>query len=478
MSGSTVSPMIRFPLRQRHVLKLGEIFVNGAGRFFLTDEPAAMRHQADNCTDDDGRFLEKHGHLASEVGSLAAISNQYQVAARNMVADRLNYLILVPTLRCNLSCSYCQVSRADEKQPGFDWSNETLGQVLAFIDGLETNSIKIEFQGGEPTLRLDLIEAVIERCARFDHAEFVICTNLSRVSDDLIALLARPDIFISTSLDGDRLVHEEQRTRSGGETDQFFSNLERVIAACGSSRVSALPTIDQVSPPDIDSLLDAYGGYGFSHIFLRPINYQGFARKRHPASRDDHRSWWDYYDAFIKRMIERNYANREHCFEETYLTLCLKRIFRLGVDGHVDLRNPNPVGVDYIVIDYDGAIYPTDEARMLTRSGVVDLRIGSLLDGYDSDIRQMLNSHSTTHGDPACDNCAYQPYCGRDLIDDLSRYGRIDTPRHQTFFCQKHMHIFDLCMRLIYSEDAAIQYSLAKWLGLSGDRLPAQATLL
>lgn len=478
MNGSSDASLIRFPLRQRHVSKLGVIFANRSGRFFLTDDAPAVRIQDNNFTRDDVRFLEQRGHLARDAGSLMAISHQHQVAARNTAATNLNYLILVPTLRCNLSCSYCQVSRADEKQPGFDWSDETLMQVLAFIDGLQTKSIKIEFQGGEPTLRLDLIQAVIERCARFDHAEFVICTNLSRVSDELIALLARPNIFISTSLDGDRLVHEKQRTRSGGETDQFFDNLERVIAVCGPSRVSALPTIDQVSPPDIDSLLDAYGDYGFSHIFLRPINYQGFARKRHPTSRDDHASWWAYYDAFIMRMIERNYTSREHCFEETYLTLCLKRIFRLGVDGHVDLRNPNPVGVDYIVIDYDSAIYPTDEARMLTRSGVVDLRIGSLSDGYDSDIRKMLDSHSTTHGDSTCDNCAYQPYCGRDLIDDLSRYGRIDTPRHETFFCQKHLHIFDLCMRLIYSENAAIQYSLAKWLGLSGDRLPAQARLI
>ena len=155
----------------------------------------------------------------------------------------------------------------------------------------------------------------------------------------------------------------------------------------------------------------------------------------------------------------------------------MKRIFRVGVDGHVDLRNPNPIGVDYLVVDFDGCIYPTDEARMLTRSGVIDLRIGSLKDGYDTDVRRLLNSQSHTVNDPVCSNCVYQPYCGRDLIDDLSRYGRIDMPRHDTFFCQKHLHLFDLCMRLIYSEDEAVQYSLAKWLGLAGDRVPQQAKL-
>lgn len=469
--------MLRFPLRQRAVSGLGTVASNRAGRFFLADPNAASRILGNQLDEDDAQFFAMHGHGTFEPNSLAAISHQHQVAARNTAVGNLNYLILVPTLRCNLSCSYCQVSRANENQLGFDWSDETLSQVLTFIDALETKSVKIEFQGGEPTLRLDLIRAVIDRCERFEHAEFVICTNLSNVSDELISVLANPNVFISTSLDGDRLVHEQQRTHAGNRTDEFFNNLQRVIAVCGSSRVSALPTIDQGSPPDVDSLLDAYQSYGFNHIFLRPINYQGFARKRHPTSRDDHSDWWNYYDTFIMRMIERNFEARDVCFEETYLTLCLKRIFRLGVDGHVDLRNPNPVGVDYLVIDYDGSIYPTDESRMLTRSGVVDLRIGSLTEGYDSEMRRLLDRHSTTEADPACENCAYQPYCGRDLIDDLSRYGRIDVPRHETFFCQKHMHIFDQCMRLIYSDGAAVQYSLAKWLGLPGERLPRQAKL-
>ena len=33
---------------------------------------------------------------------------------------KIGYLILIPTLRCNLSCSYCQVSRAPEKAKGYD----------------------------------------------------------------------------------------------------------------------------------------------------------------------------------------------------------------------------------------------------------------------------------------------------------------------------------------------------------------------
>src|SRR3546814_4661303 len=39
------------------------------------------------------------------------------------------------------------------------------------------------------------------------------------------------------------------------------------------------------------------------------------------------------------------------------------------------------------------------------------------------------------------------PYCGRAVVDDLARYGRIDLPRHQTEFCRRHLHLFDFLFR-------------------------------
>lgn len=59
-----------------------------------------------------------------------------------------------------------------------------------------------------------------------------------------------------------------------------------------------------------------------------------------------------------------------------------------------------------------------------------------------------------------------QPFCGRDIVDDLARYGRIDVPRQETEFCRRHTHMFDLLFRLIYEDDPAVRYSLSRWLRL------------
>ncbi|MFP5328553.1 MAG: His-Xaa-Ser system radical SAM maturase HxsB [Alphaproteobacteria bacterium] len=462
--------MTLFSLRPRAMRDGSVLCTSDAGRFFAAPADFLERVGVDELTAEDNAFLQQQGLMYDDEAELEYHAHRYAFAQRFAQAAELDYLILVPTLRCNLSCSYCQVSRANVDRSGFDWTDDTLEAVYGILDGLTAPSVKIEFQGGEPTLRPDLIQKVIERCSAVRDAEYVVCTNLSRIDEEVLSIFDREDVYISTSLDGDFATHQRNRTRSGEVTREFHENLDFVVERYGSAKVSALPTIDPANPPKPKELINSFMSRGLNSIYLRPINYQGFARKRHKDAREQDADWRRYYEAFIRELISRNWTDQSRVVDETYFTLCLNRIFRAGFDRHVDLRNPNPVGVDYVVIDYDGKVYPTDEARMLTRSHVIDLAIGDVRNGWDTPERQMLNTHATNLLDPACSRCAYQPYCGRDVIDDLSRYGRIDLPRTETAFCKRHMHLFDFAFELLYSDDEPTQYSLRKWLRIPGGR--------
>lgn len=444
------------------------LLVGEGGTFACTTIDMIARVAEGAETAADVASLTRAGLAVSADDALGWAAHLGSVALRRDVAGDLDYLILVPTLRCNLGCSYCQVSRVAEGRVGYDWSEETLQHVLALIDRIPGDRIKIEFQGGEPTLRPDLLRAVIARCERFPQRQFVICTNLQRLDDEIWSILEGDDVFVSTSLDGDADVHARQRTISKSETDRYFANLDEALSRLGPERVSALPTINPESPPDPDQLIDAFAARGLTSVFLRPINYQGFARKRHAASREQDSSWHAYHERFVRRIIARNWEDRASTLEETYLSIVLRRIFQPGADRHVDLRNPNPVGVDYIVVDHDGRVYPTDEARMLARSGVVDLAIGTVAGGWDTEARRLINAHASNDDDPACLRCAFKPYCGRDVIDDVARYGTIDVPRLETAFCRRHRALFDLAFRLIHEDDPAVRHSLARWLRLPG----------
>lgn len=454
-----------FPLKFRELADGAVLFADDAGSFFKSDVDFLERYATDKLGPADWRFLEGNGHTFREVSDLSYTGFAYRWVNRLYQPGQLDYVILVPTLRCNLNCGYCQVSRVNEGTPGFDWNDETLTAVLDFLDGLETKALKVEFQGGEPVLALDMLKKVRAFCReRFEQAEFVVCTNLQTLSEDAWSFLADDDTFISTSIDGDPNTHERQRTQSPERTSEFFSNIRRAVDHFGTGKLSALPTIDIRNSPDPDSIIGTFTGYGLNSIYLRPVNYQGFARKRFDA-RDVSAEWNDFHAAFLEASIEHNWSATEPV-EEYYFVHCLRRVLRSGHHGHADLRNPNILGQSYIVIDHDGTFYPTDEARMVTRVGQIDLSMGNVRTGLDEDKISPLNKEAFNTFHPDCIHCPYQAYCGVDLVDDLSRYGRIDIPKHLTDFCQRHTYLFDKVFELLYSDDSKVQKSIALWAGM------------
>ncbi|MDO1583609.1 His-Xaa-Ser system radical SAM maturase HxsB [Rhizobium oryzicola] len=452
------------PLKFRPMADDGFLFCDDAGGFFKSDEGYLERYATDALTFEDYRFLTSNGHAFDEGNHVARHAFRYRWARRFHIPSELNYVILVPTLRCNLSCAYCQVSRVNENTPGHDWSNETLAAVIAWLESLSTKEIKIEFQGGEPLLRLDLLEKVRSFVrSRFEHSSFVVCTNLQEVTEEAWDFLASDDTNVSTSLDPTVDLHQRHRTVGSASTQQFLRNLRRAVDQF-PARVSALPTFDIDALPDPSAVIETYASFGLASIYLRAVNHQGFARKRF-RTRETLQTWVSYVRAFIAALIDYNW-NSESPMEEYYFSHCLRRVIRGGHDAHVDLRNPNIVGKSYVVVDHDGAFYPTDEARMMSRLGQIDLRMGNVRDGMDRRVVDTVNAEATNLFDADCIHCPYQAFCGVDLIDDLSRYGRIDLPRHETNFCQRHMAIFDLAFELLYSNDPKVRHSLALWSGL------------
>jgi His-Xaa-Ser system radical SAM maturase HxsB len=457
--------MKTWPLNFRNSADGSVLFCDEAGGFFRSSEAFLERYAMGNLNNDDTEFLLRQGHAFSSEGDFQYVAFASRWANRVTPWSDLSYVILVPTLRCNLRCDYCQVSRVTEHATGFDWSSEELTRVINLLDGLKTKSIKIEFQGGEPLLNLADLQKVRDFCrSRFDHSEFVICTNLQSVTAEAWAFLDAADTHISTSFDGSDANHISGRTKTQAVHDEFEANLRNAISRFGTERVSALPTIDVNNPPAPEEVIRSYVNFGFQSIFLRRVNFQGFARKAY-TFHEENQLWKSYYRRFITAIIAYNSVN-EYKIEEFYLAHLLRRIFRGGHHNHVDLRNPNWLGADYLVIDYDGRLYPTDEARMVTRIGKMDLSIGSLKEGVDNDKLELLNAEVSINFNPDCMLCPYQAFCGSDIVDDLSRYGRIDLPKGQTYHCRSHLDLFDLAFELIYSDDGKVKSSLAAWLGV------------
>lgn len=454
-----------WPLRFRAGADGNLLFSNEAGSWFRSTDDFLDRYVTGKLTELDAELLLNGGHSFRREGDLHHTAYLHRWLQRHTVKSSLNYVMLVPTLRCNLSCDYCQVSRAAQNARGFDWTDEMLGNVLSFLGGLDSDTIKIEFQGGEPLLRLDHLRAVRAFCrSRFERSHFVVCSNFQVVDLEAWEFFADEDTSLSTSLDGPLEFQARRRTHNVDLAAQCFANIKEFVDRFGPGRINALPTIDIYDPPDFAELVDTYLQFGLTSIYLRPINRQGFAR-RTPTRGDEAERWAALHSNFIDYLVARNAEGRP-IVEEYYFSHALRRVLRSGETGHVDLRNPNPVGLDYVVIDENGTLFPTDEARMMARVGQFDLSVGHVATGIDRSKLASLNFVSFNDFDPDCRHCAYQPFCGVDRIDDISRYGRVDLPRHETWFCRRHLALFDKLFELITSSDAKVQFSMAKWAGL------------
>lgn len=153
-----------WPLQFRKLDEDDILFSDDAGAFFRSSEAFLDRYANNQLTDHDNTFLKRGGHGFVAIGDPAFVGFASRWTQRINPVTSLGYIILVPTLRCNLMCDYCQVSRAAETAKGFDWDDAKLAQVIELLDRQSVTEIKIEFQGGEPLLRLDLLEAVRTFC--------------------------------------------------------------------------------------------------------------------------------------------------------------------------------------------------------------------------------------------------------------------------------------------------------------------------
>ena len=375
---------------------------------------------------------------------------------------RLNYFILIPTLRCNLSCSYCQVSRAPEKAKGFDWTKKELILFERFVQESNLDHVKIEFQGGEPTLRLDLIQEIIDIVKRNSQSsEFVICTNMVNLNASFLKILERENLSISTSIDGTISSMSQNRTFDDDISKKIFLNFQKILKTFGPEKISALPTVTENQIDHPKELINTYKELGFNSIFLRPVNYMGFARKKHKESSNAIDEWNNFY---LKSLDEIKKINKSQYFEEFYLASLVKEIFTSFKTGFVDYKSPSRFLDNYVVIDYDGSLFISDEARMLSRTNHVDLSIGSLEFGLDENKLKEINywSENQTHQD--CIHCVYQPFCGIDIVDDMSRYKRFDGVKLESWFCNRQTFLFDFIFDKIEKKDPEWLKVFSNWI--------------
>ncbi len=359
--------------------------------------------------------------------------------------------IFVVTLRCDYTCKYCQVSRQTEDKASFDMSPEAAERSVALAFTSPSPAIKIEFQGGEPLLNFERIRQIVEMAVERNatagkQLSFVIASNLSALTDEILEFCATHGIFLSTSLDGPEDLHNANRPRPGRNGYQLtIEGITRARSRLGVDGVSALMTTTERSLSRVRDIIDEYVRRGFHSVFLRPLSPYGFAVKTGQAALYDSERWLEFYKSGLDYILELN--RNGYPIEESYTAIVLQKMMTPQWPGYVDLQSPAGAGISAVVYNYDGDVYASDEGRMLAEMGSKEFRLGNVLSSSYEDLftsDPLLNAleNSFAESSPVCTDCAFVDFCGSDPVYHFATQGEVNGKKPVSGHCTKNMGVF------------------------------------
>jgi His-Xaa-Ser system radical SAM maturase HxsB len=380
--------------------------------------------------------------------------------------------IFVVTLRCDHTCAYCQVSRVTEDRTRYDMTPETAKRAVDFLFRSPAPELKVEFQGGESLLNFDGVRLIVEEVERRNVKEqrqidFVIATNLSQLTEEVLDFCAGHSIHLSTSLDGPAHLHNANRPRPGRDSyERVVASIERARMRLGHERVSALMTTTEQSLRYPVEIVDEYVALNFNSIFLRAISPYGFAVRTKQAFRYQTDAFLDFYKAGLDRVIEWNRMGT--AFVEVFAQILLRKMLTPFPTGYVDLQSPAGAGIGAVVYNYDGDVYASDEGRMLAEMQDTSFRLGNLhTDSYESVMggERLRAIVEQTCGEtmPGCSECAFLPFCGSDPVFHWATQGDVVGHRPTSAFCRRNMGIIRHLFELLRGEDDFIRHLLTSW---------------
>lgn len=453
-----------------------EVLVNEVGDFLLVPTGTAQRiitkqinkiNDADLYGDLIANFFITENSYSPIIDVLAT-----RYRTKKLFLESFTGLhIFVISLRCEHTCSYCQVSRVTQNKDTYDMSQEHIDKGIDFMMKSPNPNVTMEFQGGEALLAFENIQYAVEKAKEIaplygKNITYVICTNLALVTEEILIYCKKQNILISASLDGPKDVHDKNRHKPHASSyDLTLKGIELSRNVLGFDRVSALMTTTKLSLDYPIEIVNEYHRLGFNSIFLRNISPYGFA-VRTKKNKYSTNTFLDFYKIALNRIIEINYEGTK--FVEGFSRILLTKMLTPFNVGFVDMQSPAGLINGVIVFNYDGAVYATDESRMLAENDDFTFKLGH----FDShtyneiiygDKSRQISQVWANESLAGCSECAFQTYCGADPVQNWATQSDMYGYRPTSSFCEKSMEVIRYLFELMH-KDKKVKEIFESWI--------------
>lgn len=427
------------------------ILTTDHGTWMVLSEEQYQEFQEDDIDDKLYEDLEERGLIITTSNYEKIVKTYYK--RYGSIEKGAGLHIIVPTIRCNLRCTYCHSEAAsitEGKQ--FDMDENTLEKTLEFIFNSPNPNITIEFQGGEPLLNKPIVKKTLEYARKLNkkhnkNYRIALVTNLIAMDEELLDFFVEHKDVLSlcTSLDGPKEVHDMNRkyvNSNVGTYDKVTSWIRRCKEK--GLNMGLLMVTTKYSLPYWKEIIDEYVKWGQTSIQIKPLDFLGYAAEVWDDIGYTMEEFLDFWVKCVDYMFEL--LDEGIVIGERYLNIAFRNLF-YGTDvNFLDWGNPCGMVRGQIVYNYNGDIYCCDEARVLDNFIIGNVYEDNYVDLIKSNKVQDLIKTSILEG-YYCDSCAYKPFCGVCPVLHFAQNGDYRIKLNKTNRCQKNRTILDYAFR-------------------------------
>ena len=407
--------------------------------------------------------LEQKGIILTEKNTHIFINQE--ILRKKFLVHPPSLHIIIPTLRCNHQCIYCHSSAEQDQKKGCDLNEETAKEIVDFIMQSPSKKIKIEFQGGDGLLNFPILKYIIKYSQnKIKESEkdlmITLVTNLTLMTDEQIKYLREKKVSITTSLDGPKEIHDNNRKYLGGQGT--YDDVITKIKTCRENniRVGALMVTTRKSLEKAEEIVDEYIERGFTGIQLKFLNKIGFAEKDWKNVGYTPEEYLDFWKKSMEYIIQKNKEGIN--IVERFTTLLLKKIIKGIEPGFLDLRSPCGIALGQIAYNYNGDIYSCDEGRGFEIFNLGNVKQISFKEYANSKpVHKLIESSilETTY----CDTCIYKPYCGTCPVLNYAEQKSLIAKNATNYRCKILKGQFDWIFEKIINEPET-RTIFSKWI--------------
>lgn len=448
------------------------LLTNDAGKYIFLSPPQMVKLLKNQITENDELYSELQDRFFIFDKSIDLLSSRMSDGIRNnksYLFSGSSLHIFVLTNECNMSCIYCQAQDKHPQEKG-RMSQEIAEKAINLALSSPSRYLTFEFQGGEPFLNFDTLKYIVinaEQKSGDKHIRFTVASNLTLLTDEILAFLKDHNISVSVSLDGDQILHDHNRKRIDGKGtfDVTYRNIRRLKEA--GIDLCSTQTTTNYSLNRWREMVDTYIELGFNNIFIRPLTPLGKAYSEWENIGYSATEFLNFYSNALNYILQKNIEGYQ--LIEGHAAIFLKKILEGYSNNYMELRSPCGAVLGQIAYYYDGEIYTCDEGRMLSEMGSKSFKLGSVFSSsyngmMDSPICKAVCSASILESSPTCSSCVYQPYCGTCPVVNYALTGDIIAKHPNNYRCQIYGGILDILFSKLKQGEKSILDVFYNWL--------------